>query len=271
MDLQISKFEIPKDEDGLLKVFIGASLFIHVIFIGIGVDSFLSTERAPIENEWEIEADLAVGIKGDGKVDSIDRSKKGDEIKVNKQILPQLTKSFEIERQKTKKVADLGETFVDPELQRETKKNSAAAKLKKREALRRLLKERARKNKKFADQTTSPIAKRLQARKRELEGKEFSLGSEKKWNRFVKEVQISIRRFYSLPEVYRSKSSNLKTVISVKLDRRGQILDIKVSESSGDKSFDDIGISTIKKAAPLPAPPKDLVGKSFVLNFNPTN
>lgn len=269
MDIAIPKVEVPKEEEGKMKFFLIASFVVHFIFMVIGIDFFLPNSKTPINNEWEIEADLAVGIKGEGNVDSIDRSVKGDEIKVNKQILPQLTKSFELKEEETKKVADLGETFVDPELERERKKNEAAARLRKKEALRRLLKERARKDRKFADKTTSPVAQRLQARKRELEGKEFSLGSQKKLNRFVKEVQISVKRYYSLPEVYRFNKDQLSTGISVKLDNRGQIVDIEVSRSSGDDSFDAIGVNTIKKAAPLPVPPKELVGKSFVLNFNP--
>ena len=132
MQFEISNLEFPKDEVGLLKLFVGLSFFVHLFFLGFGIEVFWDNNRVPIQSEWEIEADLAVGVIGDGKIDSIDRSKKGDEIKVNKQILPQLTKSFEIEKKKAKNIAELGETFADPELEKEKKKKVAAARLKRK-------------------------------------------------------------------------------------------------------------------------------------------
>lgn len=269
MTSSFKKFKIPTNETELLKLLVGVSFLLHVVLLVVNFDAIFSSDRKPMEDEWEIEAELAVGIEGEGKQDSIDRSVKGDEIKVIKQTLPQLTKSFEVEKEKEEKLADVGETVVDPELEKEEKKRKAAARLKKKEALRRLLKERARREKKFADKTTSPIAKKLQARKRELEGKEFSLGSQKKISRFVREVQAAVKRYYSLPEVYRVADKPLKTAIRVKLDESGQIVDIAVSKSSGDEGFDTIGVNTMKKASPLPPPPRELVGKPFILNFSP--
>ena len=201
------------------------------------------------------------------KTQLIDQSKVMKSRSSNKLFL-NLPKVSEVEKEKEEKLADVGETVVDPELEKEEKKRKAAARLKKKEALRRLLKERAEKREKFADKTTSPIAKKLQARKRELEGKEFSLGSQKKISRFVREVQ-AVKRYYSLPEVYRVADKPLKTAIRVKLDESGQIVDIAVSKSSGDEGFDTIGVNTMKKASPLPPPPRELVGKPFILNFSP--
>jgi TonB family protein len=263
------KIKIPSKEKDLLRFLLGMSFGLHIILLVVNFDQIFSTNKTSIEDEWEIEAELAVGLEGMGQEDTIDRSVKGKEIRVIKQTLPQLTKSFEVEEKKEEKLADIGETFADPELEKKEKKRKAAARLKKKEALRRLLKERARRDKKFAEKTTSPIAKKLQARKRELEGKEFSLGSKKKLNKFKRQVQASVRRYYSLPEVYRVSAKPLKTAIRVKLDESGHIVDIAVSKSSGDEGFDAIGVNTMKKAAPLPPPPRELVGKPFILNFSP--
>lgn len=266
----LPKLDFSKGEGKLLKSFLSVSVGVHFFLFVAGSGFFFSSseDRKPIE--WEIDAELAVGYQGKGAFDAIDRAIKGEEIKVNKQILPQLTKSMQVEVEKKQKSADLGDAEFNPDDERLSQKKKVASTLKKKEALRRLLKERARRENKFADKTTSPLVERLQARKRELiAGNDFSLGSEKSVDRFRRDVQILIKRYYSLPEVYRFTDKNLKAGISVKLDLKGQIVDIKVSRSSGNQNLDSLAIETIKKAAPLPVPPKDIVGKSFIINFNP--
>lgn len=266
IDLSLSKFRT-RSEIELLKIFVAISIGLHLFFMLGGLNFFGYEKKNAFESEWEIEADLAVGIKGEQQEDSIDNSVKGDEIKVNKQILPQLTKTFEVEKDQPKKAADIGEVFDEKKDVAEERKREAAVKLKKEEALRRLLKERARNEQKFADNTTSPLANKLQARKRELEGNDFSLGSEKKVLKFVKQVQIAVKRNYLIPEIYRNSTKEMKVGVGVVLDKLGQIEKIGIATPSGNEGFDQLGIETIKKAAPLPVPPKELIGKEFVLNF----
>jgi len=45
-----------------------------------------------------------------------------------------------------------------------------------------------------------------------------------------------------------------------KIDRSGNLIEIKITESSGSDLLDTAAISAIKKTAPFPKPPKELLG-----------
>lgn len=54
-------------------------------------------------------------------------------------------------------------------------------------------------------------------------------------------------------------SENLITAITVTLDDRGQILDIKINGTSGVRELDQAAIESFNKAGPFPNPPKGLL------------
>lgn len=54
-------------------------------------------------------------------------------------------------------------------------------------------------------------------------------------------------------------SENLITAITVTLDDRGQILDIKIDGTSGIRELDQAAIESFNKAGPFPNPPKGLL------------
>ena len=54
-------------------------------------------------------------------------------------------------------------------------------------------------------------------------------------------------------------SENLITAITVTLDVKGNILDIKIDGTSGVKELDQAAIESFNKAGPFPNPPKGLL------------
>lgn len=267
MELRFSNFLGIHSERESLKLLLFFSFVAHLFFLLGGHRLFVGGPSSSVEDKWEeIEADLSFDVSGEAKLDSIDQAVKGEELKVQKQVLPQLTKTYEVEEAPAKDVADEGEVVDTAELEREKRERLAAVKLKKKEALRRLLKEKARQEKKFAEQTTSPILGKLEARKRELETGGLTLSMKVKG--FLKKVKSSVQRNYSIPEIYRRSNREMIASFVLVLDKDGQIKTLKLSKSSGETGFDSLGKETIRKSAPLPRPPKELVGKEFVLNFD---
>ncbi len=57
------------------------------------------------------------------------------------------------------------------------------------------------------------------------------------------------------PETY----SGRVTVVSVRINRHGEVLDVRVRKSSGIDFIDDEAINTLHAASPLPEPPKHLL------------
>jgi TonB family protein len=63
-------------------------------------------------------------------------------------------------------------------------------------------------------------------------------------------------------------SENLITAITVTLDDRGNILDIKIDGTSGIRELDQAAIESFNKAGPFPNPPKGLlVGGRAVIQW----
>jgi TolA protein len=147
----------------------------------------------------------------------------------------------------------------------EEKKRDAAVKLKKQEAIDRLLKEKARENQKFADVTSSPLSDSLQRRKAQLAVN----GGGSEASNYALHIQRSVRKFYSIPETYRIKGDALTAQIKISISPTGAILVMEVENSSGETGFDQLVMDIIRKAEPLPAPPTELIGKQLLLSFNP--
>lgn len=225
--------------------------------------------------QWE-KAEVS-GLKG---------AEKNHEISVPRRVLPQLPRHQKIAQSAGggKAVAlPAVEGAVVPEAQHkkaaavgQAGEAQAAARLalKKQEALRRLLKEKARKEQRHSDKVASPQVEKTQIKQKQA-GEAPALSEQEVEERsqrialFSQEVQLSIARYYSLPDVYRYANQDLKSSVAVVLDHSGAILRMKLERSSGDVRFDALSMRVIRRAAPLPHPPKEMVGREMVLHFTP--
>ena len=73
--------------------------------------------------------------------------------------------------------------------------------------------------------------------------------------------------------VWLQQGSQLRAEISFRVSRSGEIMNPKITKSSGNTSFDQAGLRAIKKSSPLPTPPvelaKDVSREVFVIGFDP--
>jgi protein TonB len=270
--------ELILDETRLFKFFVGISIAAHLMIALVSLTNLFSwSVNLPMPNEWGIEAELAMDMTSESSKDTLSNAKEAEEILVPKQILPQLPKTVEVEENDDLGVVketvpdELSKVKPPPALdpgkdqELEEKKRDAAVKLKKQEAIDRLLKEKARENQKFADVTSSPLSDSLQRRKAQLAvGGGGSEGSN-----YQSQIYRSIRKFYSIPETYRIKGDSLTAQIKISISPSGAILVMEVENSSGETGFDQLVMDIIRKAEPLPAPPTELIGKQLLLSFNP--
>jgi TonB family protein len=282
--------ELAKDQGKLVKHFLLVSVGVHVLVaLLVLLDPFNRVLEIPAPSEWQIEAELAYDLKKDSEKDSLSDAKApenealangklAEEILVQKQILPQLPKTAEL--QKPGDEGELKETIPDelsqvkpPEKETEIKKDEidekkreAAVRLKKEEALERLLKEKARDQQKFASETSTPLSNALKQRKAQLAQ---GGGGENEASDYALQVQRSVRKFYSIPETYRIRGDSLTAQIRISVGPKGDILLMSVEKTSGETGFDQLVIDIIHRAEPLPEPPKELIGKHLLLSFNP--
>lgn len=53
------------------------------------------------------------------------------------------------------------------------------------------------------------------------------------------------------------RTEHLRTLVRVKIEQNGNISDVKVEQSSGNSNFDDSVVRAVRKASPVPPPPKE--------------
>ncbi|MBP6217873.1 MAG: TonB family protein [Oligoflexales bacterium] len=271
-------FEDDDFEGQLLKKLIWVSVFAHIFFAFFHGCSVFTTSEPP---EWVIEAEfLDAPPEPQTKPDSLKNTKQAEELAVAQETLPQLTKEIIPMKE------DKADTLPEPAAKPEEKKQVEEIKPKKEEevekaltrteehlkkvALDRLLKEKARLEKKLAKEDVSPLSETLLKRKEELKklaNYGFNLsGSDSGYSAVLKK---RVSQYYSLPDIYNYRNSGLRASVEVVLNHTGQIERMNLKDSSHDDVFDSLALKTIERSSPFPSPPQDWVGQPILFPFEP--
>ncbi len=72
-----------------------------------------------------------------------------------------------------------------------------------------------------------------------------------------------IRSVWVLPDAALAGQKNLETIIALRIDRNGQIVDIQFEKKSGNPAFDESTLRAIQKSNPLPPLPPGFEGDQF--------
>ena len=251
------------NEDRLFKRFLCCSFIIHVVFFVIKL-SFSSYNYTWQENM--IEVDL-ISLNG---LDFSDLDE--EEFTVSEKLLPQLPKHYRIKQDMKELVGDVGGDALIENEKRITKNRDKLKliELTKKEALSRLIKEKARKNKKFSSKPSIKLSDSLKKRRKQLLSMASSVQLEgKKTNdSYAFLLKSWIKKHYSVPDLLDYASVKRKAKVKVQIDNRGAILMIALVQSSNNKYFDQLALKTIKDSEPFPSPPKSWVRKEILFPFS---
>jgi outer membrane biosynthesis protein TonB len=121
-------------------------------------------------------------------------------------------------------------------------------------------------------QTDEGRKKLLAAMKRESCKADMPSGSATAGESYYALLASRIHPFYTLPSLL--KDLSLKAQVKVRLDQAGEVLETVLVSFSGNPSFDDAVLTTIKDASPWLCPPpahlRDAVQKQgVILEFTP--
>lgn len=161
---------------------------------------------------------------------------------------------------------------VVPEPIIKTPHNEATNRLKKEDALKRLLNEQARQDKKFAKEKQAENQDALALAAAELAKKGVGLGQGaggEVHSRYGQKLRKAVQPHYNIPEVYRMRASAYKVSITIQVAANGSLMGLEVEKSSGVMEFDESVLKAIRDAVPLPTPPPDLAGERITVNFSP--
>ncbi len=89
-------------------------------------------------------------------------------------------------------------------------------------------------------------------------------------NFYLALLKDQVQSEWSYPEVMRTR--DLSVIVSIKIDRTGHLVKLKVEKSSGNPSFDNSLLRAVKKAAPFTPLPEGIKGSYLEtgLRFCPT-
>lgn len=88
---------------------------------------------------------------------------------------------------------------------------------------------------------------------------------------YISAITSALSQRWIIPATVRQKDA-LSAHVRIRLLPGGEVLDVKLVKSSGDRAFDDSAVNAVKSAGRLPVPSGDLFNKHFrdiTINFHP--
>ncbi len=270
-----------------LQIFIAVSLGAHLLGFILSFFNFLSLPK-PVMEEWSIDTEMIPDVEDGGSEKTIiPRAQVAEEVVIPDNQLPQLTKTFTI-KEKEKEEEGIAEEKKDDKVEtgkaltKETDKDGqttvkpdAAAKLKKSEALERLIREKLKdKQKENSRELKAEDNSALAAIKDNLKEVGLSknaggLAGLADQNRYKGYLTGLIRRNYALPKTYELQNASINARLAMVLSVRGELMKVEVDKSSGDSVFDDYCMASVQKSSPFNPPPKELAGEVILIECKP--
>lgn len=267
-----------------LSMFIGISVAAHLIGFILSFFNLFNLPQ-PTLDEWSIDTELLNDMDmGSASKTVIPSAKKDEEVSVPTNQLPQLTKTFTI-KEKIKEEEGIAEPKPDAKVEegknltKDTEKDGqsivkpdAAVKLKKNEALERLVREKLKDQQKeeakeLKAQDNSELAQIRDVLKTagvtQTTGGIVSIAEGNRYRAYLKAV---MKRNYAMPSTYQVIKADMVAVLNIVISVRGELMKVEVETSSGDTVFDEYCMQTVQKSAPFNPPPKDIAGENLLMN-----
>jgi colicin import membrane protein len=276
-----SEHEAVENDSRSLYLFIGISVAVHLIGFLLSLFNMLSLPILPME-EYSIDTEfLTEAEMGSAPKTVIPNAVKSEEVSVPINQLPQLTKTFTIKEKikeeegvaepSKEEIIDPGKN-ITPDAEKDGQtivKPDVAVKLKKSEALERLVRERLKdqqkvESKELKAQDNSELAQIRDVLKNagvtQSAGGIVSIAEK---NRYFGYLRALLKRNYAMPTTYQLTQSNMSASLNIVINVRGELMKVEVAKSSGDSLFDDYCMQTVQKSTPFNPPPKELAGEDL--------
>ncbi|WP_141735812.1 TonB family protein [Oligoflexus tunisiensis] len=269
-----------------LMIFIGISVAAHLIGFILSLFDIFGLPQPALE-EWSIDTELLNEMEmGSAPKTVIPSAEKAEEATVPTNQLPQLPKTVTIkekikeeegvmEEKKDEKIEEGKNITKDAEEDGQSiVKPDAAVKLKKSEALERLVREKLKEQQKEETKELKTQEKSDLAQIRDVlknAGVTQSAGgivAIAEHNRYRAYLGALLKRNYAMPSTYQVTKADMFAVLSIVINVRGELMNVEVSTSSGDSVFDDYCMQTVQKSTPFNPPPKDMAGEPIAVKCN---
>lgn len=218
---------------------------------------------------------------------ALPNSKPAEEAKVPANLLPQLPKKFEVEESKPqeKQVAEEKDPKAEealakkevalPEKLEAPKTQDDPNKVTREDLLKRLAVEKLKRENKVDQQMKAQknaLAKLkedlLAAQAGENSGGGGNVSGSLRAKTYADQLRAAVKRNLFLPKTFEYDQAQLVTQLSVVINQKGELVEVKLSRSSGNGAYDQAAISAIQNSVPLPQPPAEIAGQVITFNLS---
>jgi len=280
---------MPADHRYFSKI-LGATLLLHVLVLTLNPDWFFSMPIVNLEESIAVDADFMSDITLNApQENALPNAKKSEDVAVPSNLLPQLPKKFEVEEQlktEEKSLADKKEQDIADEAEKKQtipveklesqKTQDDPNKVSKEDLLKRLAVERLKQQNKVDKQMKAQkdaLAKLKEelvakdANKNSSLGGAVAVGAIRAKN-YADLLRAAVKRNLYLPKTFEYDRAQLVTQLSVVLNARGELVDVRLAKSSGNVAYDQAAIAALQNSVPLPQPPSEFVGQAITFNLS---
>lgn len=286
---RVETAQAPNDRRFFIKTLL-ITLLSHVILLSLNPDWFFSMPIVSLEESIAVDADFMPEVSvGSPQENAMPNAKKSEEVAVPSNLLPQLPKKFEVEQsvktdekpvaeekdkksedQLAKKVEDVADQLESP------KTKDDPNKVTKEDLLKRLAVERLKRENKV-DKQMKAQKDALAKLKEELLAKDAransTLGSSAgvsgiRAKNYADILKSAVKRNLYLPKNFEYDRAQLVTQLSVVINAKGELVEVKLARSSGNGAYDQAAIAALQNSVPLPQPPAEIAGQSITFNLS---
>ncbi len=272
---------MPEDYSFAWKV-LGATVALHLIVLILNPNWFFSPPVIDMEESIAVDVDfMNFPTMSAPQETALPNAKKSDEAAVPANLLPQLPKKFEVEEQnkaeekpfveeKDPKADDsLAKKLVTaPEQTPVPKTKEDPNKVTKEDLMKRLAVERLKQENKV-DQQMKAQKDALAKLKEELAAKNADANSGAgasgvgaiRARNYGDMLHAAVKRNLYLPKTFEYDQARLVAMLSVVINSKGELVDVKVSRSSGNSAYDQAVVAAVQNSVPLPQPPAEIAGQ----------
>ena len=219
---------------------------------------------------------------------ALPNAKKSEDVTVPSNLLPQLPKKFEVEDQKKVEEKTIAEEkdpkaedalakkeVATPEKEETPKTKDDPNKVTKEDLLKRLAVEKLKRENKV-DQQMKAQKNALAKLKEDLVAEDAKINSGAgaagvsaiRAKTYADLLRAAVKRNLYLPKSFEYDRAQLMTQLSVVINSKGELMEVKLARSSGNGAYDQAAIAALQNSVPLPQPPQDIAGQPITINLS---
>jgi TonB family protein len=272
-----------------LKIVLGVTALTHLIILCLNPNWFFSPPRIDMEESMAVDVDFMNDLSMKAPQETaLPNAKKSEDVAVPANLLPQLPKKFEVEDQKKVEEKTIAEEkdpkaeeaiapkeVATPEKEETPKTKDDPNKVTKEDLLKRLAVEKLKRENKV-DQQMKAQKDALAKLKEDLVAQDAKTNSGSgatgvsaiRAKNYGDLLRAAVKRNLYLPKTFEYDKAQLITQLSVVINAKGELMEVKLARSSGNGAYDQAAIAALQNSVPLPQPPQDIAGQPITINLS---